>query len=127
MRIVMKEIHFKVSNEIKQGDILELENMVNHSKEIVKIIKINSDNVKIIELRDGNIKTYTYKELSKHEARKMKLVYDENTSILSQAVQSEFQNEPTKEECERAAEAYRSNMELILKELQGCGLNVVRM
>lgn len=92
---------------------------------MVKIIGFSSDSVKIIKLSNGEVKTYTYAELNKYEARKMKLVYDDESGILSQAAQAETKKEPTKED--REHKEYASYMEDMIKQVFGKDVNVVRM
>lgn len=127
MRLIKEVKRFELSDGLKKGDIIELENVLSCDKQVVKIIGFSSDSVKIIKLSNGETKTYTYAELDKYEARKMKLVYDDESGILSQAAQVETKKEPTKEQCEKATEAYRSNIESALRELLGKNINVVRM
>ena len=127
MRLIKEVKRIELSDEIKKGDILELENTLSCDKQVVKIVGFNQDNVKIIRLSNGKEEIYTYGELEKYEVRKMRLVYDDESSILSQAAQTEIKKEPTKKECEEATDTYRSNMESVLREILGKNMNVVRM
>lgn len=119
MKLIKEVKSLVLCEDTKKGDIVELENVLNCDKHVVKIIGFNSDSVKIIQLSNGEVKFYTYAELDKYEARKMRLVYDDDNSILSQAAQTEIKREPTKDQCEKATERYRATMDAVLRELVG--------
>lgn len=125
MQLVKQEVKYVVSDQVKKGDILELENVLSCDKQVVKIIEINDKGLRVIKLQNGQTETYTYEGLTNYEARKMKIVYDNDKSILSQAAQTETKNETLKEE--REHKEYNAYMEDMIKQIFGKDANVRSM
>lgn len=93
MQLVKEVRRLEIEEGIKKGDILELENVLSCDKQVVKIIEINNEGLKVIKLQNGQTEVYTYGGLMNYEARKMKIVYDTDKSILSQTAQP-FNTDP---------------------------------
>lgn len=120
MQLVKEVKRLEVCEGIKKGDILELENVLSCDKQVVKIIEINTEGLKVIKLQNGQTEIYTYEGLMNYEARKMKIVYDTDKSILSQAAQTE-----TKED--RVHKEYAAYMEDMIKQIFGKDADVRSM
>lgn len=84
MKIVQEVKRFELIGGFSKGDFLELEDTLSCDKQIVKVLDINNDSIKVLKLSTGKEVVYTYNQLTKYEARKMKLVYDDGKNTSDQ-------------------------------------------
>lgn len=124
MQLVKKEVKYVISDEVKKGDVLELENTLSCDKQVVKIIELDNDGMKVIKLQNGQTETYTYEGLTNYEARKMKIVYDTDKSILSQAAQAEANRDKTGIKYSVIADYYLQDLQNRIKQVYGLDVDV---
>lgn len=124
MKLVKEVRKFELNGDIKVNEYYELENVLSCDKFVIKIIEVDHDGIKAIKLSTGKVEEYTYNTLQNYEARKMKLVYEDGSSILQQAASTQNVKEMTKEECERATDEYQKQLGNIVRQVFGDNVRV---
>ena len=118
MKLVKKVEIITLNDGVEVNGYYEMEDTLSCNKIVVKMLSADSKGIKVIRLSDGKVQDFTYRELEKYEVKKMKLVYDDNSGILSQAAKSdEVKHEISQKECEKDTGEYRKQLEEAIRNM----------
>lgn len=110
MKLVKEVKQLSLADGIKVGDVLKLEDVMSCDSFNCIVQEINTTGIQIIKLPSMKSVEYTYSQLTRFAAKKMKIV---------EALADKYKPAPTKQECEKATEQYEKHLDDMIRQIFG--------